>query len=143
MDAGIGVASTVGVGSVFWCELVLAEAPALSPERLLDVAAPPGRAAAGPQRTVLYVEDNPANMALVEQLIARRPDLRLLTAVNGVTGIQIARAALPDLILMDINLPGISGIDAMRVLRADPATAGIPVVAISANAMHRDIAIGL
>jgi PAS domain S-box-containing protein len=143
MDAGIGVASTVGVGSVFWCELVSAEAPALSPERLLDVVAPPDWAAAGPQRTVLYVEDNPANMALVEQLIARRPDLRLLTAVNGVTGIEIARAALPDLILMDINLPGISGIDAMRVLRADPATAGIPVVAISANAMHRDIAIGL
>lgn len=143
MDAAIGVASTVGVGSVFWCELVSAEAPELSAERLLDVEAPPDWASAGPQRTVLYVEDNPANMALVEQLIARRPDLRLLTAVNGAAGIEVARAELPELILMDINLPGISGIDAMRVLRADPLTAAIPVVAISANAMHRDIAIGL
>ena len=92
---------------------------------------------------MLYVEDNPANMVLVEQLIARRPDLRLLKAVDGATGILLARAELPDLILMDINLPGISGIDAMRLLRADPATAGIPAVAISANAMARDIAIAL
>ncbi|MCB9726859.1 MAG: PAS domain S-box protein [Deltaproteobacteria bacterium] len=143
MDAGIGVESTPGVGSVFWCELVLAEAPRLSVERLREVAAPRDWPSSGAQRTVLYVEDNPANMVLVEQLIARRPDLRLLKAVDGATGILLARAELPDLILMDINLPGISGIDAMRLLRADPATAGIPAVAISANAMARDIAIAL
>ena len=95
------------------------------------------------QRTLLYVEDNPANMKLVEQLIARRPDIRLLTAVNGTLGIEVARTASRTVILMDINLPGISGIEALKILREDPATAHIPVVALSANAMPRDIATGL
>src|SRR4029079_14559712 len=80
-----------------------------------------------------------ANMKLVEQLITRRPDLRLLTAVNGALGIELARAAQPEVILMDINLPGISGIEALKILRENPATAHIPVVALSANAMPRDI----
>ena len=92
---------------------------------------------------MLYVEDNPANMKLVEQLIARCPDIRLVTAVNGTLGIKIARATRPQVILMDINLPGISGIEALKILREDPATAHIPVVALSANAMPRDIAKGL
>jgi CheY-like chemotaxis protein len=96
-----------------------------------------------PPRTLLYVEDNPANLELVEQLIARRPDMRLLSAADGSLGIEFARAHLPDLILMDINLPGISGIEAMKVLRADPATAGIPIIALSANALPRDIEKGL
>ena len=96
-----------------------------------------------PLRTLLYVEDNPANLKLVEQLIARRPDMRLLTAVNGTLGIELARAAQPDVILMDINLPGISGIEALKILREDPATAHIPIVALSANAMPRDIEKGL
>ena len=90
-------------------------------------------------RTVLYVEDNPANMTLVEQLIARRPDIRLLTAVNGTLGIEAARTSQPTVILMDINLPGISGVEALKVLRRDPATSHIPVVALSANALPRDI----
>ena len=90
-------------------------------------------------RTVLYVEDNPANMTLVEQLIARRPDIRLMTAVNGTLGIEAARTSQPTVILMDINLPGISGVEALKVLRRDPATSHIPVVAISANALPRDI----
>ena len=96
-----------------------------------------------PLRTLLYVEDNPANLELVEQLIARRPDLRLLAAADGDLGIEFARAYLPDLILMDINLPGISGIEAMRILRADPSTAHIPIIALSANAVPRDIQKGL
>jgi CheY-like chemotaxis protein len=94
-------------------------------------------------RTLLYVEDNPANMRLIEQLIDRRPDLRLITAVNGTLGIELARTAQPTLILMDINLPGISGTDALKVLRADQATAHIPVIALSANAMYSDIEKGL
>jgi CheY-like chemotaxis protein len=80
---------------------------------------------------------------LIEQLIARRPDMRLLSARDGNLGIQLARANQPEVILMDINLPGISGIEALRILRADPATAHIPVVALSANAMPRDIEKGL
>src|SRR5438094_2281726 len=96
-----------------------------------------------PARTLLYVEDNPANLKLIEQLIARRPDMRLLSARDGNLGIQLARANHPDVILMDINLPGISGIEALKILREDPATAHIPVVALSANAMPRDIDKGL
>ena len=97
-----------------------------------------------PLRTLLYVEDNPANLKLIEQLIARRPDMRLLTCDETETlGIQLARDHQPEVILMDINLPGISGIEALRILREDPATAHIPVVALSANAMPRDIEKGL
>jgi CheY-like chemotaxis protein len=69
--------------------------------------------------------------------------MRLLTAVNGTLGIELARASQPDVILMDINLPGISGIQALKILREDPATAHIPIVALSANAIPRDIEKGL
>jgi CheY-like chemotaxis protein len=92
-----------------------------------------------PLRTVLYVEDNPANLELVEQLIARRPDLRLLSAADGNLGIEYARAYLPEVILMDINLPGLSGMDVMKILHAGESTAHIPIIALSANAVPRDI----
>ena len=82
-------------------------------------------------------------MNLIEELIARHPDIRLVTAVNATLGIEIARTTLPQVILMDINLPGISGIHALQILRDDAATAHIPVIALSANAMPRDIAKGL
>jgi len=141
MGGRIGVESTVGTGSVFWIELLLTGAPRLSKTDINSVAVvhPPPEAGAVP-RTLLYVEDNPANLELVEQLIARRQDLRLLSAADGDQGIEFARAYLPEVILMDINLPGISGIDAMRILRADAATAHIPIIALSANAVPRDIA---
>ena len=71
-------------------------------------------------RTLLYVEDNPANMMLVEDLIARRPDVRLLSARDGNRGVEIARISQPDVILMDINLPGISGVEALKILALDP-----------------------
>ena len=80
---------------------------------------------------------------LVKALLARRPDIRLLTAQDGSRGVELARASLPDVILMDINLPGISGIEALGILAADPATARIPVLALTANAMPRDIEKGL
>ena len=81
-------------------------------------------------------------MKLVERLIERRTDIKLLKAVDGLQGIALARASLPDVILMDINLPGISGIDALKVLQEDASTTHIPVVALSANAMSRDIEVG-
>jgi PAS domain S-box-containing protein len=144
MGGLLGVESNVGVGSVFWCELGAAVAPALDAKPADPVHAAGAQAAPGaPVRTLLYVEDNPANLKLVEQLIARRPSLRLLSAVDGNQGIQLARAHQPDVILMDINLPGISGIEAMKILHDDPTTAHIPIVALSANAMPRDIAKGL
>jgi CheY-like chemotaxis protein len=144
MGGEIGVESTVGLGSVFWFELNSAVAPELAVDRAEAGAIRPPQVQPGaPLRTLLYVEDNPANLMLVEQLIARRPDMRLLSARDGNLGIQLARAHQPEVILMDINLPGISGIEALRILRDDPSTAHIPVVALSANAMPRDIEKGL
>ena len=93
--------------------------------------------------TMLYIEDNPANMMLVESLIERRSDIQLLRATDGLQGIAMARASLPNFILMDINLPGINGLQAMMILAADPMTAHIPVIALSANAMPSDIEKGL
>lgn len=144
MGGEIGAESTVGVGSVFWIELNLAAEPqhaAGTAEPLAPIQAHVRHGA--PLRTLLYVEDNQANLSLVEQLIARRPDMRLLTAGEGTRGIALARTYQPEVILMDINLPGISGIQALKILRADPATAHIPIVALSANAMPRDIKKGL
>jgi CheY-like chemotaxis protein len=144
MGGVIGVDSTVGLGSVFWFELNSATAPELAVDSAEPAAIAPARVQrAAPLRTLLYVEDNPANLKLIEQLIARRPDMRLLTATDGHLGIQLARAHQPEVILMDINLPGISGIEALKILREDPATAHIPVVALSANAMPRDVEKGL
>jgi PAS domain S-box-containing protein len=144
MEGALGVESTVGVGSVFWCELGLAEAPEVAvqtseAEALIEPQAPMNTAL----HTVLYVEDNPANMQLVEQLIARRPDIRLVTAENATSGIELARTIQPAVILMDINLPVISGTKALKILREDPVTSQIPIVALSANAIPRDIAKGL
>jgi PAS domain S-box-containing protein len=144
MGGAIGVRSHVGKGSVFWIELVAAAVPQLAAgEAELVVLAPPRVREDAIPRTLLYVEDNPANLQLVEQIIARRPDIRLLSARNGTLGVELARAARPDVILMDINLPGMSGIKAMQILHKDTATAHIPVVALSANAIPRDIERGL
>jgi PAS domain S-box-containing protein len=144
MKGVIGAESTVGVGSVFWVELLLTAAPTLSAAAAESpIVVPAPVPTAGRLRTLLYVEDNPANMKLVEQLVARRADIRLLTAVNGTLGIEVARASRPEVILMDINLPGMSGIEALKILREDSATASTPIVALSANAMPRDIEKGL
>ena len=129
---------------MFWCEMDSADALGLDVQRVKAETGALPRITVGPARhTLLYVEDNPANMNLIEQIIERRPDIRLLTAVNGLLGIELARSARPQVILMDVNLPGISGIKALQILREDPATAHIPIVALSANAMPRDIAKGL
>jgi CheY-like chemotaxis protein/nitrogen-specific signal transduction histidine kinase len=142
MGGTIGADSVVGTGTVFWIEMRETPAAQLAPaqsETVMRKTATEGASL----RTLLYVEDNPANLELIEQLVARRPDLRLLGAADGDLGIEYARAYQPDVILMDINLPGINGIDAMKILRADPLTAHIPIIALSANALPRDIEKGL
>ncbi len=144
MGGEIGVESAVGVGSVFWFELAAVAEPHLATAGVTSSAPSiPAAARTSKQHSVLYVEDNPANLKLVEQIIARHPDISLLTAVNGNSGVEIAHASVPDVILMDINLPGINGFEALKILRADPVTTHIPVIAISANAMPRDIERGM
>ncbi|CAN7328791.1 ATP-binding protein [Pseudoduganella sp. LjRoot289] len=142
MSGTIGVDSEPGVGTTFWIELPASTAP------VIDVAAYTAQPTQGPStssapRTLLYVEDNPANLSLVEQLVERRGDLRLLTAIDGSLGLQLARTCLPDMILMDINLPGISGYGCLKILQTEAATARIPVVALSANAVPRDVERGI
>ena len=93
--------------------------------------------------TLLYVEDDPASLKLVAKIIARHPEFRLLTAVRGNVGIEMARESRPDVILMDINLNDISGFKALNILRSDRKTAHIPVIALSANAIPINIESGL
>jgi CheY-like chemotaxis protein len=93
--------------------------------------------------TLLYIEDNPANLKLVEEILRLHAGLRILCARDAIQGIAIARAQLPQLILMDINLPGMSGVVAQQRLRADPLTSAIPVIALTANAMPADVKAGL
>ena len=140
MDGSIGVSSAPGEGSTFWIELRVVDAvpipaaPALPlPDlagALLEHSAPV---------TLLYVEDNPANLILVEEIVRYCPQLQLLTATDGRLGVEMARTHLPQLILMDINLPRVNGTDALKLLRADPRTAHIPVIALTANAMPGDV----
>jgi signal transduction histidine kinase/CheY-like chemotaxis protein len=144
MGGVIGVESTVGSGSVFWFELN----SAAEPQSVVDAADLTPRltvvSKGAPTVTMLYVEDNPANLELVKKLLeSRRPDILVLGAGTGTEGVRMARESHPDVILMDINLPGMTGVEAFKLLAADPTTAPIPVIALSANAMPRDIKKGL
>jgi PAS domain S-box-containing protein len=144
MGGSIGVASTVGEGSLFWIEMNLTASPSFSAMADKPKLSAQVKAQAVLQSlTLLYVEDNPANLMLVEDLITRRPEIRLLSATDGNSGVELARNFRPDVILMDINLPGISGLKALKILANDPITLHIPVIALSANAMPRDIEKGL
>jgi PAS domain S-box-containing protein len=146
MGGEIGVSSSMGIGSVFWIELKACEpvpsAQSLVPGKIL-LPAKPGKPDADGTPTLLYVEDNPANLRLVEEILRFRSDLRLLTASDGLEGVEMARTHLPYLILMDMNLPGISGSEAQKILGADPLTAAIPVIALTANAMPNDVKAGM
>ncbi|WP_020651866.1 ATP-binding protein [Massilia niastensis] len=141
MGGQIGVTSSPGVGSVFWIELASTAplASALAERGPEAVAAAPSAPPEGEPHLLLYVEDNPANLRLVEEIVRFRSDLRLLSAPDGHLGLSLARAHRPELILMDLNLPGMNGIEVLRQLRSDPVTAAIPVIALTANAMPRDI----
>ena len=92
---------------------------------------------------MLCVEDNPANLELVRSMLGFRPNLRLLTASDGRKGVDMARAERPDVILMDNNMPGLNGREALAILRDDPTTSHIPVIALTANAMPSAIDAGL
>jgi signal transduction histidine kinase/ActR/RegA family two-component response regulator len=143
MGGEIAVQSSAGVGSVFSIELDAAVPQALATPLPAVAGAPRPGPAPGGQHLVLYVEDNPANLKLVEEIVRLRADLRLISAPDARLGIDLARAHQPEIILMDLNLPGMSGLEALQVLREDPDTAAIPVIALTANAMPRDVERGL
>jgi signal transduction histidine kinase/ActR/RegA family two-component response regulator len=148
MKGTIGVSSSPGVGSVFWIELAAAGpaagAPsAQAPATGADYATAAHDALPGASHTLLYIEDNAANLKLVQEIVGFRTDLRLLCAPDGHFGLALARSQRPDVILTDLNLPGMSGYDVLAELQRDPATADIPVVALTANAMPADVARGL
>jgi PAS domain S-box-containing protein len=136
MHGEIGVDSQPGQGSTFWVSLACsASLPTPPPASTVAPALP----AAARQRSVLYIEDNPVNQVLMEGMLAHRPHLRLLLAGLPEVGLTMALQARPDLVLLDIQLPGIDGFEVLRRLRSQPATRRIPVVAVSANAMKSDI----
>jgi PAS domain S-box-containing protein len=141
MGGATGVASQPEVGSDFWFELPTAQLPPARPAPQEKVGAgdtvPAARAATG--KTVLYIEDNPSNLKLVRKLLDSRRHLAMHDAGSAERGLELARSTQPDLILLDINLPGMDGFAALRALRADPALRAVPVVAVTANAMKRDL----
>ena len=149
MGGNIGVESQSGVGSSFWIEIPLAREQAAAPSAAkgpgsTDPAVAENPAARPARQTLLYVEDNPANLSLVENLIRRRrPGIKLISAHNGELGLSLAQAQPPDLIMLDIGLPGMNGYELLERLRDQPRTRGIPVFAVSANAMPQDIEKGL
>jgi len=88
---------------------------------------------------VLYIEDNPVNQLLMQGMLAYRPDIELRLADGPETGLALASEWVPDLVLLDIQLPGMSGFEVLRVLRQSDSTRALPVVAVSANAMPEDL----
>ena len=134
MDGEIGLESILGEGSAFWIELPLAPSLSLANvgvERPLQETPP--STPLGP-KLLLHIEDNVSNLKLIDRALARRPEIRLLSATNGASGIELAREVMPDLILLDLHLPDINGDDVLTELLADPRTSSIPVVMISADA---------
>jgi two-component system, sensor histidine kinase and response regulator len=139
MHGSIGADSTPGQGSSFWVELARADSP-LERVNLAKRNVPESpNGFDAKKRTILYVEDNLSNLTLIEQMLAEQPHVRLITAMQGQLGIELARQHSPDMILLDLHLPDLPGWEVLSRLRRDEATRGIPVVVISADATARQI----
>ena len=144
MQGRIGVESRPGRGSTFWVELdrAAAQAGAVSTTAPMALDGPEWQAPAG-EHLVLYIEDNPVNIVLMEAMLARLPGVRLATATHPLAGLAMAHELQPALILLDIQMPDMDGYEVLERLRDSAATARIPVVAVSANAMDLDVERGL
>jgi CheY-like chemotaxis protein len=137
MGGTLEVSTAVGQGSTFWIELPLVQAPVQQAEGQLEEAPAPERAPAsqaGPELTVLYIEDNLSNLQLVERVLGHRPGVRLISAMRPQLGLDLAGQHHPDLILLDLHLPDMPGEAVLRRLWASPVTADIPVAILSADA---------
>lgn len=143
MDGHVGVESTPGLGSRFWVELPGAAAVADAQHVPDDDAEETGLAASAREQCVLCIDDNRINLKLIGQVLRARPNIRLITAHTPGQGIELAKALRPDLILLDINMPDMDGYQVLTVFKADPDLKNVPVVALTANAMPRDIERGL
>ena len=145
MGGTIGVHSTPGTGSTFWVDLRSAEPVRLgiAQERALPPVTPETAGNDPKVATILCVDDNRANLALITEALSLRSDCMVLTATDGQAGVDMARSHSPDVILMDNNMPIMSGREAMRILQEDPATAGIPIIAVTAAAMPNMVSAGL
>ena len=140
MRGEIGVRSTAGVGSTFWLRLASVDASAAGPAAPVAVSSNPPEATAPAmrRRSVLYIEDNAVNQVLMQGMLAKREHIDLVVAGMPLEGLALARQRPPELVLLDIQLPGIDGYEVLRRLQADPLTRHIPVVAVSANALSSD-----
>jgi CheY-like chemotaxis protein/anti-sigma regulatory factor (Ser/Thr protein kinase) len=138
MGGTMSFESVVGQGSTFSVVLPQAESPEARYERVRSEAGALPSIPAG-AHTLLQIEDNPANLKLVERVLEALPDVSVISAPQGRLGVDLARQHEPDLILLDLNLPDLSGFEVLRILRADPATRDIPVIVISADATKEQI----
>ena len=149
MNGKIGFESKVDVGSCFWVDLPLAEESDSAdmqgspPHKNDELKEADITNSSDNIQTVLYVEDNPANATLMKEIFSRLPTLSLITTRTAEKGLTVAEQKLPQLILMDINLPGMDGIAALKKLKQNVVTAHIPVIAITANAMPNEVKQGI
>ena len=138
MGGRIGVDSVPGQGATFWFSLPLTSPPVAAESAPAVAARPPIVTDANVgTRKLLYIEDNPSNFRLVERALERRPHFRLIAAMLGSLGLELAREHRPDLVLLDLHLPDLSGEEVLARLRAEPATADIPIIILSAEASPR------
>jgi CheY-like chemotaxis protein len=141
MSAEVGFRSEVGVGSTFWVDVPANTSPLGIPS--IPNVSVPSTLVARTARSVLYIEDNPANVAFMTDLLGAFEGIDLVTATTAELGLALVGARRPEAIIMDIHLPGMSGLQALSALRASPTTASIPVIALTAAASEKERTRGL